>query len=224
MTMKESKRIISRLAAALGIIWTGLILTGCQTQPKFVEFPETQATGGSLDPATSQRVVPYARPEVGHSDDLIIGDIVTINFNSGDQVTLPAHSEAIKDDGRITPPYVGSIVARGKSPGQLQDELQKLYDKLYVNMTVTVSSKDRYYTVSGDVKAPGPKPYLGKTTVLGAISAAGDFTDFAKKTQVRINRANDTTETIDATKAIEDRKLDVPIYPGDKIFVPRRFF
>jgi protein involved in polysaccharide export with SLBB domain len=223
--MKELKRITGCLAAVLGIVGVGLVLTGCQTQPVFADFPEPTPAVNGTDSKPAKATTPYVRPVQGlPADDLIIGDVVTINFNSGDQVTLPAHSEAIKDDGRITPPYVGSIMARGKSPGQLQDELQKLYNKFYVNMTVTVSAKDRYYTVSGDVKSPGTRPYLGATTVLSAISAASDFTDFAKKTQVRINHANGKTEVVDCTKAIEDPKLDVPIYPGDKIFVPRRFF
>lgn len=217
-TMKELKRITCCLAAVLGIIGAGLVLTGCQTSPVFANFPAAAASpevGGNP---------PAYNPPAGPSDVLNIGDVVTINFNSGDQMPLPAHQEAIKDDGRITPPYVGPIVANGKSPGALQAELQKLYNVLYRNMTVTVTSKDRYYYVSGEVKNPGPKPYLGDTDILKAISSASDFTEFAKKTQVRINRANGKTETIDYNKAIEDPKHDVSIYPGDKIFVPRRWF
>ena len=216
--MKALKRITCCLAAVLGIIGTGLVLTGCQTGPVFANFPEASSSpeAGGNPPAYN--------PPAGPSDVLNIGDVVTINFNSGDQAPLPAHQEAIKDDGRITPPYVGSIVANGKSPGALQAELQKLYNVLYRNMTVTVTSKDRYYYVSGEVKNPGPKPYLGDTDILKAISSAGDFTEFAKKTQVRINRANGKTEIIDYNRAIEDPKQDVSIYPGDKIFVPRRFF
>lgn len=217
LTMKELKRFTLCLAAAGGIISAGLGLTGCQTDPAFAEFPQAPVAGNVRNPND------YT-PPVGRSDTLIIGDFVTINFNSGDTQPLPQHQEAIKDDGRITPPYVGSIMAKDKSPGELQAELQKLYDKLYRNMTVTVSSKERYYAVSGEVKNPGQKLYLGATTILNAISAASDFTDFAKKTQVRINRANGKTEVIDATKAIEDPKQNVPVYPGDHIFVPRRFF
>lgn len=216
--MKELKRITVCLAAGLGIVWAGLVFSGCQTEPVFARFPEAA-------PASRVRTNALVyNPPAGPSDALMIGDVVTIAFNSGDSQPLPMHQEAIKDDGKITPPYVGSIVANGKSPGALQAELQKLYNVLYKNMTVTVTSKDRYYYVSGEVKAPGPKPYLGDTDILKAISSASDFTEFAKKTQVRINRANGKTETIDYNKAIEDPKQNVAIYPGDKIFVPRRLF
>lgn len=220
--MKELKRITTRLAATLGIVWLGLILTGCQTEPVYAPFPETPANVGVVNNPPSNP--PIYNPPAGPSDVLIIGDVVTINFNSGDTQPLPMHQEAIKDDGRITPPYVGSITASNKSPGALQAELQKLYNVLYKNMTVTVSSKDRYYYVSGEVKNAGPKLYLGDTDILKAISSASDFTEFAKKTQIRINRANGKTETIDYNRAIENHKENVPIYPGDKVFVPRRFF
>ena len=223
LTIKDLKRFALSLASACGIIAAGLTLTGCQSDPAFTEFPQTPATTGTANGGTNPKHSEY-KPPTGPSDTLVIGDVVTINFNSGDSQPLPPHQEAIKDDGRITPPYVGSIIAKGKSPGELQAELQKLYDKLYRNMTVTVSSKDRYYYVSGEVKNPGTKPYLGETDILKAISSASDFTDFAKKTQVRINRANGKTEVIDATKAIEDPKQNVPVYPGDHIFVPRRLF
>jgi len=222
--MKELKHLTRYLAVIGGIFWAALVLTGCQSGPVFADFTETGATAGTSDGKGVVAPTPYSRPKQNQSDILFIGDVITINFNSGETQPLPAHSEAIKDDGRITPPYVGSIVAKGKSPGELQDELQKLYNVFYKNMTVTVSSKERYYTVLGEVKAASPKPYLGTTTILDAISAAGDFTEFAKKTQIRINHPNGKTETIDYFKAIEDPKQNVPIYPGDTIIVPRRLF
>jgi len=223
--MKELKRFTRCLTAACGIIWTGLILAGCQSEPTFADFQATSGTTANGDGVASKGPAAYTKPPQGEGTDILfIGDVVTITFNTGDLSALPTHQETIKDDGRITPPYVGSIIAKGKSPGQLQDELQKLYDKLYRNMTVTVSSKDRYYYVSGDVKAPGRFPYLGETDILKAISSAGDFTDFANKKKVQINRVNGKKETIDAVKAISDPKLNVPVYPGDHIFVPRRYF
>jgi polysaccharide export outer membrane protein len=158
------------------------------------------------------------------TDAFQIGDVVTIMFNSGDQNGPQPHQEAIKDDGRITPPFIGSVVALGKSPGELQYELQTNYNKLYVNMTVTVTARDRYYYVSGEVKAPGAKTYLGETDIIRAISNAGDFTDFANKKKVRLIRSNGKTEIVNVIKAIEDPKYNVPVFPNDRIVVPRSIF
>lgn len=216
--MKELKHFWRALGLAVGIVWAGLTLTGCQTEPVFAEFPNP-----ATQPGPGNEVTAYT-PPANDTDILFIGDVVTVIFNSGDQNPLPPHQEAIKDDGRITPPFVGSIMAKGKSPGALQAELQKLYDVLYKHMTVTVSSKDRYYSVSGEVKNPGTKPYLGKTDLVSAISAASDFTEFANKKEIRVNHPNGKFEIINYYRAIEDPKKNIPIYPLDAIIVPRRFF
>ena len=85
-----------------------------------------------------------------------------------------------------------------------------------------MQSSTRFYYVGGEVKRPGAQPYLGKTTVTKAIQSAGDFTDFAKKTKVQVIRADGTTLRVNFNKAIDEPSLDPPIYPGDKLHVPRR--
>jgi polysaccharide export outer membrane protein len=162
---------------------------------------------------------------MGTSDKFRIGDQVLINFSgSVSDLILQPHKEAIKEDGTITPPLVGSIVAAGRTPGDLQQELKERYDKLYRNLTVTVLPADRYYYVSGEVRKPGPEPYLGETDIIKAIAAAMDFTDFANKRKVTLTRANGQKETINVQKILNGKADDVPIYPGDKIVVKRRLW
>ena len=218
LIMKDLKRIIGCLAVILGVVSGGILFSGCETGPVYAPLPEPATEPGAKPDASAYN------PPVGSSDVLIIGDTITINFNLGDSQPLPMHQEAVKDDGRISPPLVGSVIAKGKSPGELQAELQKLYNVYYKNMTVTVTSPQRYFVVSGEVKNPGQKVYLGKTDLVSAISAASDFTEFAKKTQIRINRANGKKETVDYNNAINDPQQNVLIYPGDTILVPRRLF
>jgi polysaccharide export outer membrane protein len=253
MKMKELKRVSGYLIAVC-VLWAGLLLTGCHSsEPQFMDFPATPVgtgkantpapvgTGKANTPApvgTGKANTPapvgigktntpaysgYVKSAKG-TDAFQIGDVVTIMFNSGDQNGPQPHQEAIKDDGRITPPFIGSVVALGKSPGELQYELQTNYNKLYVNMTVTVTARDRYYYVSGEVKAPGAKTYLGETDIIRAISNAGDFTDFANKKKVRLIRSNGKTEIVNVIKAIEDPKYNVPVFPNDRIVVPRSIF
>src|SRR5438093_2514569 len=112
--MKELKHFTQRLAVFCGIIWVSLVLNGCQSGPVFADFPEAGATVGTSDGKRVVAPTPYSKPKADQSDILFIGDVITINFNSGETQPLPPHTEAIKDDGRITPPYVGSIVAKGK--------------------------------------------------------------------------------------------------------------
>jgi len=72
------------------------------------------------------------------------------------------------------------------------------------------------------VRNPGRQVYIGATTVLKAIQSAGDFDDFAAKTRVEVTRTDGTFIKVNCIKAAKDPKLDLPIYPGDKINVPMR--
>jgi protein involved in polysaccharide export with SLBB domain len=72
--------------------------------------------------------------------------------------------------------------------------------------------------------APGKLPYTGQITVTRAIATAGGFSPFANRRNVRIYRSDGTYSTINCTKALQNPKLDLPVYPGDKILVRRRIW
>jgi polysaccharide export outer membrane protein len=186
---------------ACGLLLLGLVLSGCS----------------SLSPADSTSGNPDA-PRF-HVGETVIVDLT----GTADQI--PEHSEPIKEDGTITLPYIGAVQAAGKTPGQLQNEILNLYvPKYYVRLTVTVKSEDRVYYVGGEVKQPGRQLYVGETTVTRAIQSAGDFTDFANQRKVWLIRANGKRIKVNCNKAFENPSLDLSIYPGDQIQVPRRFF
>jgi protein involved in polysaccharide export with SLBB domain len=151
------------------------------------------------------------------------GDTVSVSF-SGTLDIPPPHEEIIKEDGTITLPWIGAVQAVGKTAGELQTEIHDLYvPKYYVRLTVTVKAGDLIYYVRGEVKTPGREIYVGETTVTKAIASAGDFTDFANHT-VSLTRANGQIIKVDVDKASENSTLDLQVYPGDQIVVPRRIF
>ncbi len=213
--MKLLRKMAGYGMVVLGILGVGFCVTACKTGPRHV-FKDTSSLG-----------ITAGNNQIGVGDKLRIGDQVMINFSgsSGVDPILHDHTEAIKEDGNITPPLLGSVSAAGKTPGELQQCLQTNYNALYRNLTVTVVPQSRFYYVSGEVKKPGPEPYLGETDIIKAISAAGDFTDFANKKKVKITRANGQSEIIDVQKIFDEpTSFDVPIYPGDKIYIRRRIF
>jgi protein involved in polysaccharide export with SLBB domain len=203
--MNQMRKLLGQGIAAAAVCFAAVLLAGCQTnEPYFADLPGTPA---------ADRL----------KNVLQVGDTVNITYEGGLGEQLPPHSETVKDDGTITPPYVGSVVAAGKTPGEVQNVLQQKYNQYYNHLTVTVRADSRYFYISGEVRSPGPKPYPGETDVIKAISAAGDFTDFANKKRVQITRANGKKETVNYFEILKDPVKDRPIYPGDKIFVPRRF-
>ena len=115
----------------------------------------------------------------------------------------------------------------GKTPGDLEKEIRIGYVPRYFKyMTVTVKRERQtlFYYVDGEVKMPARQTYIERTTVLKAIASAGGFTDFAKKKGVKLSRLDGRKMTINCVKAIDDASLDVEIYPGDKIYVPRKLW
>jgi polysaccharide biosynthesis/export protein VpsN len=157
------------------------------------------------------------------------GETVNISTSTGSEVvpgpisTTP-QSYLIADDGTISLPYIGTVQAAGKTPGELQRIITRLYvPQYYVRLAVTVTAINRVYYVGGEVTRPGPEEYLGQTTVTKAIQAAGDFTVFASHT-VSLTRSDGTRLQVNVDKALRDSDTDLPVFPGDQIHVPRRHF
>lgn len=205
--MKWSNYIVRGLVVCLSVILVGLQL-GCETT-------------GSKTAATHDV---GARPNIGITDTTYSpGDKVIIDFDQG---FPPNWQQVVREDGSITLPLNKTVVAAGKRKGDLEQEIQRIYvPNTLRRLTVNIRSEDRSYFVQGEVRNPGQRPHTGLITAMKAIAAAGDFTDFAKKTDVEIIRANGEKLHMDAKKALKDpARYDVPVYPGDTVHVNRRFF
>jgi polysaccharide export outer membrane protein len=194
------------------VLLSVLVLSGCET----VE---------TTPPPPPSGLIPQGGKSAESSPDLIrSGNKVTITF-SETATPPPPHEETVREDGKITPPLIGSVVAAGKLAGELQDELHKLYvPSFYKRLTVTVRTDNRFYSVDGEVRTPSLQPYVGEMTLLKGIASAGGFTDFAKKWKVHVIRpGRDKPIVVDCDRAQRDPKLDIPIFPQDRIWVPRRY-
>ncbi len=201
------------------------LLAGCRSAlPAFSDQEPSRAAGEPAETPVGTQAT--NGPSINETADRIQPGVkLTITF-SGTPNPPPKHEEKVREDGNISPPYIGrSVKAAGKTIGQLQEELQNDYVPAYFAraLTVTVTAEERWFHVGGEVRKADRYLYSGQTTVLRAIQTAGDFTDFAKRTKVQITRASGRKETVNCDKAIKNPKLDPPIYPGDQIFVPRRY-
>jgi polysaccharide export outer membrane protein len=204
------------IGAVLSVgIWCllALVLAGCDTQGTPSSPAGHEKETGSVDP------MKY--------DPLDVGDKIEIDLNAGTSPPLQGVLTDIKEDGTINLPDIGRIQAAGKTPGELEQEIQTNYvPGFYVHMTVTVSPVSRFFYVGGEINvsgASGKQTYTGPITVTQAIRAAGDFNPFAAKKSVKLRRRiTGKTYIINCVKAINHPELDLPVYPGDTIFVPRR--
>jgi polysaccharide export outer membrane protein len=204
------------------------LCVGCGT-PQYT-FPEAQSTNaapatGSSPVSVSTNAAPTSLvpSSVQTADQIQPGVKLTIIF-SGIPVPPPKHEEKVREDGYISPPLLGRVMAAGKTVGKLQEDLQNLYVPAYFTraLTVTVLIEERWFYVGGEVKNANRYIYSGEVTVLKAIQAAGDFTPFANRRKVKVIRGNGKTETVNYDKALKNPKLDLPVYPGDQVIVPIR--
>jgi len=236
--MRLSFKRLTAILKVLALAVTFVLSAGCQTttsEPAFQDYePEQWGPPGTVaEPAEPSKPVEPAptsdpvaaaedtRPE-GTSAVFEVGDVISVTVTGVSSEIIQPHEDSIKDDGTISLYLIGNVQAAGRRMGELQRDLQTRYEVYFKNPVVTVRSAQRFYYVGGNVKRPGAQPYLGKTTVTKAIQAAGDFTDFGKKTSIRVIRADGTSLKVNFNKAIDEPSLDPLIYPGDKIHVPRR--
>ncbi len=145
--------------------------------------------------------------------------------------TSLSSSYEVAPDGTINFPLIGVLKVQGKTPPQIEKEIQtRLADGYIVDPSVSVrvtEYRSRRISIFGQVRQPGTFPYSENMSVVEAITRAGGFTGMAKKNAVRVTRQNGTgTESISV--AVEDigqgRAPNFLLRPGDVVFVPERLF
>jgi polysaccharide biosynthesis/export protein VpsN len=201
--------MINRLGLLLSFLILAVALAGCGGGAQPTNTAGTAAKGGAT---TGGEWVDTLRKD----------DMVRIAF-SGIPNPPPDHEERIKEDGTITLQLIGPVRAEGLSSGQLQKAIHDKYvPDFFQRLTVTVQNENRVFFVDGEVRRPDRYVYTGEMTVLRAVAAAGGFTDFAARRRVQLTRPGKNPEIVDLEKAKRRPELDPAVYPGDRIFVPRR--
>ena len=74
--------------------------------------------------------------------------------------------------------------------------------------------------VGGEVKLPGETMVWGCMTVFKSIASAGGFTASANRKKVQLTRRDGELHIINCAN-IARGDNDLPVYPGDSIYVPR---
>ncbi|MEO6001745.1 MAG: polysaccharide biosynthesis/export family protein [Opitutus sp.] len=181
------------------------LLAGCGTGG-------TQGT--TLNPAV---------PVATSSAQLRSGDSLTIALQGVPDPSV--NSVQIDDQGSISLPYIGTLLAAGLNTGELSQRIRETYisRKFYNTVDVSVSVTERYVYVGGEVVRPGRIVWTPDLTVAKAIQSAGGFTLYAKETRVSLVRDQKPYD-LDAKLAQRTPSQDPRLMPGDSIQVPRSPF
>ena len=133
--------------------------------------------------------------------------------------------DIIDDNGNVTLPFLGDILAAGRPTSELESYIRDRYISggYYRNITVSVVMPQRTYFIRGEVRAPGRFPVVGGLTMLQAIAAAGGYTEFANSKKVNLIRGGRTT-TFNMRDIERRPEQDIRLESGDVIVVERSLF
>jgi len=161
------------------------LLAGCAGPGQLGGASNVQVMQGDLPAPDRSDLLGESRPYlIGPFDKLMI-DVFGIEELSKKEVQTDA-------SGRISFPLAGIIEAAGKTPAEIEDEIEARLRSRYVrDPQVTVNLKEtvsQVITVDGQVKKPGLYPVIGKMTLMRAVATAEGTAEFAKLDDVVIFR------------------------------------
>lgn len=148
-------------------------------------------------------------------------------LGSGDRLRVTVYGEAdlsgefeVDGSGATSLPLMGNVYAQGLSLRKFEQHLVELLaDGYLVEPRVNVEVLNyRPFYILGEVKSPGKYPFISGISVLNAVAMAGGYTHRARQDRVDIVRGGDPERTI------RNAPETAPIFPGDIIRVPERFF
>ena len=134
----------------------------------------------------------------------------------------------VQSDGRIVLPLIRDVQAAGRTTEELAAELTSRLTQYLKEPKVTVTVKRAGFSdvlLLGQVGRPGPKLFKPGLTLLMLLSESGGFGEDAVMTGVRLVRRTDQpgrviTRKINAKRILYKGDPDVPLQPGDVIYVP----
>ncbi|HYN47079.1 MAG TPA: XrtA/PEP-CTERM system exopolysaccharide export protein [Allosphingosinicella sp.] len=217
--MRVSAKSWASLAAAVSLS----ALAGCAT---------TGRSGNSLPSASF----------VGEGN----ADQVSENYIIGalDEITLfvwrnPELSVRVqvRPDGRITTPLIADMVAVGKTPAQLSDDIRQALARYIQDPLVSVmidrpqGTFSQQIRIVGATERPAALPYRANMTLLDAMIAVGGLSEFAagdRARLIRVDRATGNQREYDLRIASllrrGDVRANVRLEPGDVIIIPESMF
>ncbi|WP_022853859.1 polysaccharide biosynthesis/export family protein [Thermodesulfatator atlanticus] len=159
-------------------------------------------------------------------DEYIIGpgDVLEIIVWKEPDFTRDA---TVRPDGRITLPLIDDVMAAGKTPMQLKEEIQKKLQEYIDLPVVTVIVKEinsKFYYMIGEIKSPGAYSLSKPMTILQALAVAGGFTEWANKDKIMVLRFKEGKRIVlhfSYEQAVKGKDInDFNLMPDDIVLVP----
>lgn len=205
-----------RIAALLGALSGGVLLSGCATQAPV--HPELPVASGDAQYSTRYRIAP--------------GDSVQIFVWRNPEVST---SVPVRPDGLLSAPLLEEVPAAGKTPAELARDLEAELSTYLRDPLVTVivngfvGTYREQIRVLGEAAKPRSMLYRDSMTLLDVMIESGGLTDFADGNQATLVRVVDGKQEqyrlrLDDLIRNGDISANVDMRPGDVIIVPEAWF
>lgn len=207
--------------AFVSVMVLSMIMLGCSSSPT---SPASTGVENQTSPNSGLLVDQY---RIGVDDKVQ----VSVWKNPELSITVP-----VRPDGKISVPLVGEVLAGGRTPEEVAEEITQRLNSYIRDPQVAVILVDLLsheflsrVRVAGAVKNPVSLPYRQGMTVLDIVLVAGGLNDFASGNSAKLYRqTKEGVETIKIklTDIMNKGKMstNVQVLPGDVITVPERIF
>jgi len=199
-----------------------------QDAPRSVQEPQESDRAAPVGES-----MPESRAAGAAGPEYVIGpgDVVEVFVwrNPELSTTVP-----VRPDGKISTPLVDDMVAVGKTPSALAEDMEVVLAEYVrspkVNIIVTQpASRFSQIRVVGQVQKPQALAYRQGMTVLDAILEVGGLTPFAAGNRARIVRKvkdKDVEIKLNLDDLLNKGDLgeNVEVQPGDVLVVPQSYF
>ena len=185
------------LLFALIIMITYSILSCTSSKKVAYLYDLKDSTAGNLLNGQSNFENPIQKNDqlwitVGGSNPL---DLVALNSANGTitgssiNVSESSIGYLVEADGKIQMPYAGRVHVEGLTRLQLEDTLTLIFKDYTKNPVVNVRFLNYSFSILGEVKNAGRFTMSNeRTTILEAISMAGDLTEFGMRNNILVVR------------------------------------
>ena len=176
-------------------------------------------------------------PDTGQAgEDYTIGPLDALTIFVWRNPELGA-SVSVRPDGRITLPLINDMVAVGKTPTKLSDDIRDALGTYIKDPIVSVIVNNfsgtfaQQIRIVGAAEKPASVAYRSDMTLLDVMISVGGLSQYAAGNRAKLVRYDPVTRKqnefrlrIDSLLKRGDIKANVKLQPGDVIIIPESMF
>jgi polysaccharide export outer membrane protein len=214
-------RLFTNFGLALATGAGALAISGCAG---------ARSAGHTLPPAT------FVSSDDIAAEKYVIGPLDQLNVFVWRNPELSTKIQ-VRPDGMITTPLISDLVAAGKTPAQLADDIRSALTKYIDNPQVSVMVESFQGTfaqsvrIVGATEKPAALPYRANMTLLDAMIEVGGLSQYAAGNRARLIRHDRNTGKqvqydLKIARLLKkgDISANVRLEPGDVIIIPESMF